>query len=88
MGLRRGFDRLSERGLVEIAGLPFEKGRQYKLTTLGQSQGSQLLEQLPVAYQRFVATISKFVRSLTFSQLVSAIYREYPEIKANSIFNG
>lgn len=81
-------DRLSERGLVEISCLPLEKGRQYKLTAEGQIEGSKMLERLPSQYRKFVVTLSNFVRSLTFSQLVSAIYREYPEMKANSIFNG
>jgi len=81
-------DRLSDRGFVEIVGLPFERGRQYRLTSKGQIEGSKMLGQIPVPYRNFVATLSNFVRSLTFSQLVSAIYREYPEMKANSIFNG
>lgn len=83
----RVLDDLRDLGLVEIVGLSFKKDRRYKLTDRGQIEGLKLLEQLAPRYQKFVVDLSNFVRSLTFSQLVSVIYREYPEMKANSIFN-
>ena len=35
-----------------------------------------------------IEQVSKFVRSLSFEQLVSAIYKAYPRMKANSVFRG
>jgi uncharacterized protein len=84
----RALEILSQQGLVEIIGLPSEKGRQYKLSPRGQAEAKKLLDELPSRYKRFLVTLSDFVRSLTFSKLVSAIYREYPAMKVNSIFNG
>ncbi len=36
----------------------------------------------------YINSVSEFVRSLNFAQLVSAIYEAYPEMKENSIFLG
>jgi hypothetical protein len=35
-----------------------------------------------------IKILSEFVRKLSFSELVSAIYKEYPEMKKYSIFRG
>jgi hypothetical protein len=80
-------DELNRKGELEIIGLPFEKGRRYRLTATGIEAGRKILETLPPSSQGLARALSKFVRSLPFSQLVSAIYREYPEMKKNSIFN-
>ena len=36
----------------------------------------------------YIKEVSKFVRALSFADLVSAIYKAYPEMKANSVFTG
>jgi hypothetical protein len=34
----------------------------------------------------YIRQASEFVRSLSFTQLVSAIYKAYPEMRENSVF--
>lgn len=71
-------------GLVDI-----ERGnsyRRYRLTIQGQEAGENLLARLPNYAQQFIFDASEFVRKLSFTQLVSAIYQKYPEMRANSVF--
>ena len=59
--------------------------RSYALTPEGQQQGEKLLGMLTEQAQEYVRCASDFVRSLDFSQLVSAIYKAYPDMRENSI---
>jgi hypothetical protein len=58
----------------------------YGLTADGQAAGESLLGVLPRAVREYIASLSNWVRSLSFTQLVSAIYAEFPEMKERSVF--
>ena len=60
----------------------------YALTPKGQSEGEKAFMELDPVAQTFISKLVGFVRSLGFSQLVSAIYKAYPEMRANSVFQG
>lgn|SRR3989338_171027 len=60
----------------------------YRLTESGQKRGDELLASLPKEAQDYIRKISTFARSLTFTQLISVIYKAYPEMRANSVFQG
>ena len=60
-------------------------GRMYALTPPGQKEGERLLDTLPERAHGYIRQASIFVRSLSFSQLVSAIYKAYPEMRKNSV---
>lgn len=77
---------LSELGLVEIS----QSGTRdaFRLTEAGQKEGESCLAELPKTVRDYIQKVSEFVRSQTFSGLVSAIYKAYPDMKANSIFQG
>ena len=62
--------------------------RTFALTPLGQQEGQRLLQQLAPPDQQYLARASEFVLQHDFSGLVSAIYKAYPEMRANSIFRG
>ncbi|MBI3169599.1 MAG: hypothetical protein HYZ22_14035 [Chloroflexi bacterium] len=76
-------EELAMQGLVQI-----DNGdrRQYQLTRQGLEEGKKILNGFPDKEKRYVVEVSEFVRKLTFAQLVSAIYKAYPEMKANSVF--
>ena len=79
-------DGLSGEGLVEIIsqlGIPWKK---YRLTPIGQQAGNDALSRLDDQVSDYIRKLSDFVRSLSFTDLLSTIYREYPEMKANSVF--
>jgi hypothetical protein len=78
--------RLRTEGSVEIE----ESGRvrRYRLTELGQEAGSREFHSLAPAAKDYIARASNFVRSLPFQHLVAAIYKAFPDMKANSVFQG
>lgn len=77
---------LSKSGDVEILGDPYSKGRRYRLTPAGQAKADAILLKQNENVRAFLNQLSAWVRSLTFAQLVSAIYAAYPEMKVNSVF--
>lgn len=58
----------------------------YRLTVQGQEQGEVAFKNLDNKAQTYIVAASDFVRRLSFSQLVSAIYKAYPEMRENSVF--
>lgn len=59
--------------------------RTYALTPLGQDAGARLLEELPEAARDYMRRLSDRIFQLDFMQLVSAIYKAYPEMRENSV---
>ena len=78
--------KLEGAGLVEIGVSPYSNIRTYRLTNEGQQKGAQTFEDLSVSTQQYIKELVHFVRSLSFAELVSAIYQEYPEMRAKSVF--
>lgn len=60
--------------------------RMFRLTRLGQERGDEVLASMAVAPREYIRSLSAWVRSLSFQQLVSAVYKEFPAMKANSVF--
>lgn len=79
---------LARDGMVEVEEAPGLRWRKYRLTEAGQEAGLMVLGRLDRRASNYIKSISTFVRSLSFEQLVAAIYKEYPEMKANSVFEG
>jgi uncharacterized protein YwgA len=79
-------DALSERGLVEILGQSFSKNRAYRLSAEGEVSGQAALRNAPA--NQYLRDLSSWVRKLSFTALVSAVYKEFPHMKANSVFRG
>jgi hypothetical protein len=77
-------EELAARGLVAIdhSGAP----RTFALTAEGEAWGTVALKTLPVPVQDFIRRAATFVRDQSFSSLVSAIYKAFPEMRANSVF--
>jgi uncharacterized protein YwgA len=78
-------EELAAEGLVQI-----DNGdrRHYQLTPSGVNEAKIIFDRLPTKAKTYIVQASEFVRKLTFGQLVSAIYEAYPEMKANSVFEG
>jgi hypothetical protein len=76
-------EKLTERGSVEI----IQNGmRRFRLTIQGQQLGDALLASIGEPIADYLRSLSQWVRSVSFADLVSAIYKEYPEMRVNSIF--
>ena len=77
-------DKMAFHGLVDQTG--DGRSRTYMLTSEGLQRGRMALGKLTPGMQSYVAALSNWVRSLSFAQLVSEIYRRYPEMRVNSVF--
>lgn len=82
----RELDRLTAEGLVAVSDPGLGGPRTYWLTEAGLDKGAEALARLEAATQRALDRLTNFVRALSFGDLVSAIYRAYPEMKVNSVF--
>jgi hypothetical protein len=81
-------DRLEFEGLIVITRPPNSRYRQYQITEKGKEIANSLKNQLDSEVKEYLETIVKWTQSLTFNQLVSSIYAAFPEMKANSVFQG
>ena len=76
-------DELDEAELVTIRSGGWQ--RTYALTPTGQNEGDRLLGELSDSAKDYIRRVSAFVLKLNFLQLVSAIYKAYPDMQKNSI---
>ena len=79
---------LKEEGLVEIFQSNVHGLRAYRLTSEGYKIGSKALGKLPKSVQNYTSELVKLIRSLSFIELVTLIYKNYPEMRENSVFAG
>jgi uncharacterized protein YwgA len=79
-------DALSAQGLVATQNTG--RYRIYSLSPEGYRRGVDRLRGLGVAARSYIEQAARWVRRLSFQQLVAAIYNKYPDMKVNSIFRG
>ena len=79
-------DALQRQRLVAIERDPGYRYRVYVPTNAGLARGRELLGRIREDRRALLHKIVKFVRSLDFRSLVSAIYEAYPDMKQNSAF--
>ncbi len=77
-------DALEMLGLVQID--QEWNWRVYSLTKEGQEKADELFEKLSDKAKAYINETVEFVRTLSFTQLVRAIYKAYPEMRKNSVF--
>lgn len=76
---------LADQGLVDLDDRMVNR-RSCALTPSGLEAGQEAFSELDPKAQDFIRRSSEFVRKHTFSALVSAIYKKYPEMRQNSVF--
>lgn len=79
-------EQLMDSGLVEISISNDHGLRTYRLTKKGREIGKRSLKKLSRPVQRYIRDVIDFVCSLSFAELVSVIYKAYPEMRENSVF--
>lgn len=77
---------LSNDGIVSIDGGPFDKWHSYSLVPERTTEAQEALDSLPEYLRNYLVDLSKWVRSQGFANLVGAVYKEFPAMRANSIF--
>ena len=79
-------EELQEEGYVSIYNDRNFRRNAYWLTETGVKVGKDRLSVLPPPAVDFLKKTADFVLKATFAQLISAIYRAYPEMRVNSVF--
>lgn len=60
--------------------------KRHSLTDAGIIKAAELSKNVDAPVMDYIKEVSKFVRTLSFADLVSSIYKAYPEMKVNSVF--
>ena len=77
---------LSSEGLVEIERRSNSSYREYSAAEAGRERAGELKKELSPEVIEYVAKLVEWVASLSFNQLVSWVYKNFPEMKVNSVF--
>lgn len=80
--------RLAAEEAVAVNSSSYGKYSEYSATEIGRELGTKLTQELPQEAVSKAQEIIDWVRKQSFSGLVSAIYAEFPDYKANSVFRG
>jgi uncharacterized protein YwgA len=79
-------EELNEDGLVEQIPSAEYSGSNYCITPRGLAEAKRAAVELGENNFRYIVEVIEWIKPLTFSELVSAIYERYPTFKKNSIF--
>jgi len=79
-------ENLERRGLAQINQASGSRWRTYAATQNGVTEGRRLTAMLEQDDVAIIERIVNLVRSLSFNDLVSAIYRAYPRMRERSVF--
>ena len=81
-------EKLAREGMVRIheSNRYPNRYRTYELTSNGYQCGAAELHRLPEPARSFMIKAARWIEPLNFEQIVAAIYRRYPEMRANSVF--
>lgn len=80
-------DKLIENDLVKFGRPVDEKWQGYSITDNGKKHLSLIEDQFGQENVGYLSNRVAWVRSLTFRQLLSEIYKKYPKYKTNSVFS-
>jgi len=59
----------------------------YRLTVIGQRRGESLFNNFNPELKNYLTGLIDFVLSLSFRELIMTIYREFPDMRVNSVFS-
>jgi hypothetical protein len=79
---------LAVRGLASVSPSPWGRWNVYAATGEGIEAGQAVRAQMPANLKAYVEEVTDWVRKQSFASLVKSIYQQYPEMRANSIFQG
>ena len=81
-------DKLSAEGHLAQISVPGRAWSVYQITSAGQERAQQIESECDPTLATHVKAVVQWVRSLSFSGLLRAIYAQYPEFRRNSVFQG
>lgn len=85
-GIYSDAEKLASAGLVEIDQPSRGSYSRYSITPTGRMRAEALKTNLPPNALGYIENVVQWAKSLTFTQLVRAIYDAFPEQRQNSVF--
>ena len=79
-------EKLEAEGLVVIVRLPWRSMKEYLPTEAGKRMAESFMKEVPGDSGSYLMRAVQWVRSLSFSELLTQIYKRYPEFRTNSLF--
>ena len=79
-------DRLVGKGLMDELAPAGLRWNLYRPTSSGKAKGEQVLSSMRSKPRKDIADLARYVLQLSFDDLVSAVYKAYPDMEANSIY--
>jgi uncharacterized protein len=74
-------------GFAQMVQMSGRRWSYYTITSLGHGVAYHMIEaELSERADQYLTKVVAWVQSLSFSQLLTAIYKAYPEYKAKSVF--
>jgi uncharacterized protein YwgA len=81
-------DSLAEEGLLEYINVPGQRWSKYAATSTGLARAEETTGNISSEFRNYIKEVVDWVLSLTFSELLRAIYTKYPQFRSNSVFQG
>ena len=81
-------ENFSRDGLVEIFTAPGQSFKTYRISADGSGIAKGIASRISPEILEYAKSLVSWAQNLSFNQLVSAVYTEFPEMKANSVFRG
>jgi len=75
-------------GYIQIVQIPSRSWPEYTITKAGLDKASELREVVPKKDYKYLSEVVNWAKSLSFADLLRAIYEQYPAFKKNSVFQG
>jgi len=80
-------DALVEEGLLQTTPAPSGRWRLFSLTSTGFARFDEIRSEAPPAWLALAGSVRTLVTSLSFTELLRRVYRDFPEFAVNSIAN-
>ncbi len=77
---------LIDKDLVTLARVSGKKWAYYVVTSSGVMTAQNAASQLSPSVREYIKSVVSWVHQLSFVELITAIYRAYPEYQVNSVF--
>jgi hypothetical protein len=79
-------EQLARDGLAVVTMAPHGRWSEYRASAEGVARSKAVRAEAPNAAVEYLERAVEWCRSLSFQQLVRAIYAKYPEFRQNSVF--
>jgi hypothetical protein len=87
-GVYHDLDGMADNGLVTSTHFPGRSWKLYAVTPAGLAEAARSKREANEQGVSYLEKVVDWVSSMSFPQLVRAIYAKYPQYKANSVFTG